>query len=147
MPLNDFPYISNDNRREIVSEENRRKHVGLNPDNKCRVIHYRVDEVILQNQKACDFILINETDGIAFLIELKGCRVDNAVDQLKTTEETLHEYLKNYKLQYRIVTSTSPSQKSRTTSVKTSYSKIISLWEKKGQFKMSTTQLIEKITQ
>ena len=147
MPLNDYIYISDDYRKEVVSKENKQKHVGLNPNRRCRLIHYRVDGVILKNQKACDFILINETDGIAFLIELKGCRVDNAVDQLKTTEETLHEYLKNYKLQFRIVTSTSPSKKSRTTRVKTSYSKIISLWEKKGQFKMSTTQLIEKITQ
>ena len=117
MPLNNYPYIYKGCKSKIVSKENGRKHIGLNPQ-QYLVTHYRVDGVIFQNQRACDFILINETNGIAYLIELKGCRVDEAVQQLQATEETLRNHLKKYKLQYRIVTSTSPSRKSRTTGVK-----------------------------
>ena len=145
MPLNNYTPESDDNRSKVVSEENGRKHTGLNPKG-CCVTHYRVDGVILQNQTACDYILINETDGIAFLIELKGCRVDKAAAQLQATEEALREYLKEYKLQFRIVTSTTPSRKSRTTGVKASYPKIIDVWKSKGQFNMQTNEIEEDIS-
>lgn len=145
MPLNNYPDIYHGRKSQIVSKEKGRKHTGLNPKG-CCVTHYRVDGVILQNQTACDYILINETDGIAFLIELKGCRVDKAAAQLQATEEALREYLKEYKLQFRIVTSTTPSRKSRTTGVKTSYPKIIDVWKSKGQFKMQTNEIEEDIS-
>ena len=145
MPLNNYPDIHHGRKSQIVSKEKGRKHTGLNPKG-CCVTHYRVDGVILQNQTACDYILINETERIAFLIELKGCRVDKAVAQLQATEEALREYLRIYKLQFRIVTSTSPSRKSRTTGVKTSYPKIIDLWTNKKQFKMQTNEIKEDIS-
>lgn len=145
MPLNSYPAIYCGDKSQIVSKEKGRKHIGLNPKG-CRVTHYRVDGIILENQTACDFILINETDKLAFLIELKGCRVDKAAEQLKATEATLHKYLKDYKLLFRIVTTTSPSKQSRTTGIKTSHTKIIAIWDKNKQLKIQTNEIKEDIS-
>ena len=140
MPLNDYEPLSDDARPIIVSAENGRRHVGCNVCG-CRVTHYRIDGVILRQHKACDYILINEKKKTAYLIELKGCRIDKAAEQLKATEETLREYLKKYKLCFRIVCSTS-----RTTNVPlSSYRKIVAELEKKGNFRKKTNELEEDI--
>ena len=140
MPLNNYEPISDDTRALVVSAENGRRHVGRNIGG-CRITHYRVDGVILTNQKACDYIVINENKKTAYLIELKGCRIDKAAEQLKATEETLSEYLRGYKLQFRIVCS-----KSRTTNVPlNSQRKIIDKWKKEKRFRMSTNEINEVI--
>ena len=46
MPLNNYDPYYQGTKSKIVSEENGRKHVGLNP-NRYTVTHYRVDGVIV----------------------------------------------------------------------------------------------------
>ena len=141
MPLNSYEPLSDDTRALVVSAENGRRHVGKN-SRAHRIIHYRVDGVILTNQKACDFIILNEKTKTAYLIELKGCRIDKAVEQLKATEETLRPYLQGYTLKFRIVCS-----KSRTTNTPlNSYTKIVRQLEKLGNFQKQTNELKEDIS-
>ena len=140
MPLNNYDPYYQGTKSKIVSEENGRKHIGLNP-NGYTVTHYRVDGVILRDQKACDYILMNESKSIAYLIELKGRSVEKAAEQLKATAEALGQYLGGYKLQFRIVCS-----QSRTHNViSASARKIIDAWTKAGQFCRRTNELQENI--
>ena len=80
MPINGYTPYYEGCKSLIISEENGRKHIGENPTG-YQVTHYRVDGVIFVNETACDYILINEDESkkIAYLIELKGCRVYKAV--------------------------------------------------------------------
>ena len=144
MPINGYRPDYKGNKSKIISEEKGRKHIAENP-NRCMVTHYRVDGVILVNEKACDYILINEDSKTAYLIELKGCRVDKAAEQLRATAEKFKKELRGYMLQFRIVTSESPSRGSRTTRLKKSSLKIIKVWENNRQFRIQTTQLTDNI--
>ncbi|MBQ7219871.1 MAG: hypothetical protein IJS28_02710 [Synergistaceae bacterium] len=140
MPLNDYAPLSDDDRPLIVSAEKGRRHIGCNVG-RDRVTHYRVDGVILCGERACDYIVINEKKKTAYLIELKGCRIDKAAEQLKATAEILGQYLRGYELRFRIVAS-----KSRTSNTPlNSARRIIDKWEASGRFRMSTNEMKEDI--
>ena len=73
------------------------------------VTHYRVDGVIIKNEKACDFLLINEDTKTAYLIELKGGEVSDAVTQLNNTVRVMKNELKNYPKKYPTITVAQPN--------------------------------------
>ena len=72
--------------------------------------YYKIDGVIITTGPRCDFVLINESDKIAYLIELKGSKLSDAAHQLEATENTLKNALNPYALRYRIVSSRSKTQ-------------------------------------
>ena len=140
MPLNDYTSIYKGEKALIVSQEKGRRHVGINSD-LCTVTHYRIDGVIFTNETACDYILLNEDKGTAYLIELKGRKTDKAAEQLKATEEKLRQYLKNYKLHFRIV-----SSKSSTHNINSAaFRKIQAELCKRGDLKLQSNELEENI--
>ncbi len=69
------------------------------------VRHYRIDGKVIcaLTEKKCDFLLLDDTKQTAYLIELKGCHLMEAVEQLKNTARLLEGCLHGYSVNYRIV--------------------------------------------
>lgn len=111
MPLGNYRSICAQNAKIVVSKDvGNREHRGLNP-HQYHVTHYKIDGVIITTTKPrCDFVLINESNKIAYLIELKGSKLSDAARQLEATENTLKDALNPYDLRYRIVSSRSKTQ-------------------------------------
>ena len=110
MPLGNHRSICAPNAKIIVSKDvGNREHRGLNP-NQRHVTHYKIDGEIITTGPRCDFVLINESDKIAYLIELKGSKLSDAARQLEATENALKNALDPYDLRYRIVSSRSKTQ-------------------------------------
>lgn len=110
MPLGNYCSKCEPNAKIIVSKDvGNREHRGLNP-HQYHVTHYKIDGVIITTKPRCDFVLINESNKIAYLIELKGSKLSDAARQLEATENTLKDALNPYDLRYRIVSSRSKTQ-------------------------------------
>lgn len=110
----------------------------MNP-NGSYVTHYQIDGIVIKNGNKCDFLLINETAKIAYLIEVKGSDLSWAAKQLFETERVLSKQLSSYSLRYRIVASKCKTQEIHTTE----FNKFRLLWKK--NLKYSTNQIIESI--
>ena len=95
------------NQKIIVSKDNgeSREHRAINPDRKFEVRQYKLDGDILKQTKTCDFLLLNDTKKNAYLIELKGKKNDDAIDQLLAGERFCRKYFADYTFLYRIVCS------------------------------------------
>ena len=104
MPLKNFNSLCDKNAPQIVSRDkkNPQYHKGNNTSRE-EVTHYQIDGVVIKTGNKCDYLLINETKKVAYLIELKGSDLVKATQQLEATEKLLKRELSNYKLQYRIV--------------------------------------------
>ena len=110
MPIDSYASLCERNAKIIVSRDvGDREHRGNNP-RQCYVTHYRIDGVIITDGLRCDFILMNEDDKRAYLIELKGSKLSDAAQQLEATEVSLKKHLMGYALRYRIVASRSKTQ-------------------------------------
>lgn len=106
MPLPGYDSLCDERQSKIVSKDYgiSRKHVAKNQD-KCRVSQYRIDGVVIQDTSRCDFLVINEDKRNAYFIELKGSRIEDAVQQLQATANRLKNQLRGYNFKYRIVCS------------------------------------------
>lgn len=104
MPLRGFRSLCEENAAQVVSKDkgNPQYHKGVNK-NKEYVTHYKIDRIVIRQGSSCDYLLMNETKKVAYLIELKGSDLVKAAKQLEETERALHEELAPYSLQYRIV--------------------------------------------
>ena len=104
MPLKNFNSLCDKNAPQIVSRDkkNPQYHKGNNISRE-EVTHYQIDGVVIKTGNKCDYLLINETKKVAYLIELKGSDLVKAAQQLEATEKLLKSELSNYKLQYRII--------------------------------------------
>lgn len=104
MPLKNFNSLCDKNAPQIVSRDkkNPQYHKGNNTSRE-EVTHYQIDGVVIKTGNKCDYLLINETKKVAYLIELKGSDLVKAAQQLEATEKLLKSELSNYKLQYRII--------------------------------------------
>lgn len=139
MPLGNHRSICAQYAQIIVSKDvGNRKHIGLNPAHRC-VTHYKIDGVIITTGSRCDFVLINESDKIAYLIELKGSKLSDAARQLEATENTLKNNLNQYALRYRIVSSRSKTQQIESADFK----KYRERWKSRLVYK--TNEIEEKI--
>jgi hypothetical protein len=110
MPIDNYESCCEKYAKRIVSKDvGEPKHVGNNP--KLRyVTHYKVDGVIIKDGLRCDYVLMNEDDKRAYLIELKGSKLSDAAKQIEATENKLKKYLTGYALRYRIVANRSKTQ-------------------------------------
>lgn len=92
-----------DNRKIINVEENARKFVGINDAQKSFAL-YQVDGCIMVDGQRCDFLLLNYSELIAYLIELKGSDLIHAVRQITNTLAHLSDNLGDFqKINARIV--------------------------------------------
>lgn len=66
---------------------------------------YKLDGVVVKNETCCDFLLLNDSLRRAYLIELKGRNIDEAVPQLQAGKRILSPELKGYDFYCRIVCS------------------------------------------
>lgn len=89
-----------------VSEENHCKHIAVNRD-KNIVYHIKVDGNVIPKSynktKRIDFLLLNDTKKTAYLIELKGCHLGDAIEQLEISHEALKDMLSDHAIRWRIV--------------------------------------------
>lgn len=107
MLLSDEKSLCAKDQKIIVSKDRgtSRIHKAYNPDKKYCVRHYKLDGDIIKNRKCCDFLLLNDTSRHAYLIELKGGNIDEAVPQLEAGAQLCRTEVPEYTLYYRIVCS------------------------------------------
>jgi hypothetical protein len=74
---------------KIKVAENGKQAVFLNPDRNTYFV-IQVDGVLIQNAVACDYVVSKEKLG-DLVIELKGCDVNHAVDQIQSTAKYWEE--------------------------------------------------------
>lgn len=95
------------NQKIIVSKDKgeMREHRAINPKQMYSVRQYQLDGELIKQQTCCDYLVLNDTLKKAYLIELKGKRINDAVIQLEAGENKCKEELKDYIFHYRIVAS------------------------------------------
>lgn len=93
------------NQSIVVSRDHgsQKEHRAVNPGRQFDLRHYKLDGDIIQQQRCCDFLLLNDTKKKAYLIELKGKNIDHAVEQLEAGERICRQFLQGYTYLYRIV--------------------------------------------
>lgn len=97
-----------EDRQKIIISKDKRSAVSHRADNRRHRYHvrqYQLDGNIVKNRKCCDFLLLNDCCQDAYLIELKGRNISDAIPQLQAGEQILKEELKDYRFYYRIVCS------------------------------------------
>lgn len=112
MPLIGYDSLCEIQQSSIVSRDRKQKreHRANNP-NRYNVSHYQIDGYVIQNDSArCDFLLMNDSKQIAYLIELKGSDIEHALEQLESTAAQLKGMLRNYGIKYRLVFSRARTQ-------------------------------------
>lgn len=132
MPIEGYKSLCERNALVITSKDDRnpQKHIGHNKKTSF-VTHYRIDGVIIEDGQKCDFLLINEEDAVAYLIELKGSDLTKAAEQLEETEKKLSKILAKYDIKYRIV-----AKKCRTQEIESSkFRKYRARWKGKLLYK------------
>ena len=131
MPLRGYDSLCEENQKIITSQDSgqTRVHRAYN-DKRCGVSQYQIDGVVIKDGIRCDFLVMNEDDKSAYLIELKGSDLEHAIKQLETTAERLKAQLHDYKVRYRIVCS-----RARTHKIESSqFKKFKSAHRKKDEF-------------
>lgn len=101
------------NQAIVVSRDrgNPREHRAINPERRFALRHYKLDGELVRQTKCCDYLLVNDTKGKAYLIELKGGNIDEAVAQLEAGEQICKNELSGYTFFYRIVCSKAKTHK------------------------------------
>jgi hypothetical protein len=107
----------NDNRKIVTLSENGMIYKAKNNQKK-KVICYDIDGVmIVSESKKCDKALGIPDEEKLFLVELKGCDLKKASEQILATIQTLDEKISGYKVFGRIVCSRVPKPDIRSTQV------------------------------
>lgn len=140
MSLKGFRSLCSKNAAQIVScdKGNPQYHKGINVT-KADVTHYKIDGTVITAGNRCDYLLMNDTKKIAYLIELKGSDLVKAAMQLEATEKSLQQDLNGYKVQYRIVANKCKTQEIRSSA----YRKYQIRWH--GKLKQGTRCIEENI--
>ena len=104
LPLKGYDSLCKKDAETIVSKDkkNSQCHIAHNPK-KSYVTHYKIDGVVLLSGNKCDYLVMNETEKRAFLIELKGSDLCYAAKQLENTAKSLEKSLATYALHFRII--------------------------------------------
>lgn len=140
MPLKGFHSLCDKNASHIVSRDKKNpQYHKANNLAKDEVTQYQIDGVVIKAGNKCDYLLMNETKKVAYLIELKGSDLVKAAEQLEATEKVLKKELSGYGLQYRIVANKCKTQEIRSSA----YRKYQMLW--KGKLLQKTGFIEENI--
>ena len=104
--------------RKTVSVKERRAKYTLNTSGKQKSVVFAIDGDIIKEGKKCDKLILvkkEEKNWSEIFIELKGCRVSDAIDQLKASlENVLFKHSSNKDIRARIVGRSFPSNRSNT---------------------------------
>jgi len=140
VPLKGFESLCAKNAHQIISKDrkNPQYHKAVNKENN-DVTQYQIDGIVLKDGTRCDYLLMNETKKVAYLIELKGSDLVKAAEQLENTEKMLRQELFGYSLRYRIVANKCKTQEIRSSA----YRKYQMLW--KGRLLQKTGFIKENI--
>lgn len=95
-----------------------RLHRAFNPERRYNLRHYRLDGDLVRNETCCDFLLVNDSVKKAYLIELKGEHIDDAVEQLEAGERKVRSDLNGYIFYYRIIGSKARTHKIRSSKLR-----------------------------
>ena len=107
LPLSEYNSKSKCEKRQpiIVSGEKSKKHIAINND-KNLVRQFKIDnDVIKDNIKKCDYLVLNDDKQTAYFVELKGTDVDGAILQIENMIKKFGERLErnSYEIKRRIV--------------------------------------------
>ena len=81
--------LSDDKRKIVQFEENGMTYKGINETSK-RVLRYNIDGgIIAENIKKCDKALYLPDSSTVYFVELKGCNLKRAAEQIYQTLITL----------------------------------------------------------
>lgn len=74
--------------KDIVARENRSEYrlINLYKEKICKV---KIDGCYIQEGKKCDYLILRCTKKVAYFIELKGCLMLDAVDQITSTIDAM----------------------------------------------------------
>lgn len=89
----------------FVSSENGCKHEAKNPDKKA-IRQFKVDGEVFpkgHDPERCDWLLLDDTKGNAYYIELKGSDIPHAIEQIESTIREIHWSISEYIIFKRIV--------------------------------------------
>lgn len=89
----------------FTSSEKRCTHIGRNP-NGHKVRQFKIDGEVLPAGTApqrCDYLLLNDTAGVSYYIELKGTDIPKAIQQIESTVELISSSIPKYTKHFRIV--------------------------------------------
>jgi len=129
-----------DNRSIIALEQKRKSYIGIN-SNKKKFFCYIPDKMYSNKEEACDYLLLNQNDKLAYFIELKGSDVLKAVDQISNSLDLYFKHINGFEINARIVS------RSNVTDLK--YSKFTELNERikklGGTLKKQNNKLEENI--
>lgn len=105
--------ICKKNQPIVVSKDRgeSRKHRAINPQRKFDLRQYQLDGVLIKQTTCCDYLVVNDSMKKAYLIELKGGNIDDAVVQLEAGEKKCKAELEGYSFFYRIVCSKAKTHK------------------------------------
>lgn len=108
------------NQAIVVSRDsgNQREHRAINPEKQFDLRHYKLDGDLFKQTKCCDFLLVNDSKCNAYLIELKGGNIDDAIEQLEAGEQKCKNELSGYTFLYRIVCSRAKTHKMKSLKIR-----------------------------
>ena len=107
MSLNLFPGCNtfcNHNKKMTLTDRKggRSKYIVRNRNAK-KMDCYLIDGCIKSKEKKCDYLLLNLSDTIAFLIELKGSDLHKAILQIDATLSMVIKKLNGFRINARII--------------------------------------------
>ena len=92
----------------IVLRENRSKFELINSE-KLQVEKIKVDGCLISDARPrCDWVLVSNEKNKALYVELKGCEIDRAIEQLKSTLTYTRERYSNYNKKCFVVSTRVP---------------------------------------
>lgn len=134
--------LSNDTRKLVTFKENNMQYIGIN-DSLKQVIRYRVDNGnINDTAKKCDTAAYLPSDSTIYLVELKGCDIKKACEQILNTMATLGDKLEGLTVHGRAVCSRIPTPDIRSSQV---IKLERELAKRKGTFQKASRKLSEAI--
>lgn len=85
--------------------ENNCTYIGKNPNDK-EIRQYKIDgEVFPKNSSPlrCDYLFLNDTNRVAYYVELKGTDIFHAIEQIQQTEKEIQPSIREYAVYRRII--------------------------------------------
>lgn len=97
--------ICGKNQIKIVSRDRGAsvRHEANNVQGVSDVRQYQLDGDVFNNEKTCDFLVLNDSKRDAYFIELKGSDILHGIEQLEVTVSKLQGELIGYTKYYRLV--------------------------------------------
>ena len=114
MSFSGYRSLCNIHDKRIVSKDpgNKPQHIANNR-NASEIYKYRVDGEMIQSGEKCDYLLWNASNNTIYLLELKGSKLEKALDQLDETEAWLKKNIlqdiEKQTMNYRVVLNRVPT--------------------------------------